>query len=178
MAAGRRTLPRISFEFFPPKSPRASMALWTAVERLAPLGPEFVSVTYGAGGTTRDSTLAAIQAIRERARLAVAGHLTCVGATKRDVLDVARAYAKLGCRRIVALRGDAPRQSGPFAPHPGGFSEGSGVRAKSVSHEVPRPEPKPRKTDEQVTPIEAEGQLVLDFENGDLAPEEQLELFN
>jgi len=122
MAAGRSTLPRISFEFFPPKSPRASMALWTAVERLAPLGPEFVSVTYGAGGTTRSSTLAAIQAIRERARLAVAGHLTCVGATKADVLDVARAYAKLGCRRIVALRGDAPRRGGPFVPHPGGFS--------------------------------------------------------
>ena len=113
---------RISFEFFPPRGPKSSMALWTAVERLAPLGPEFVSVTYGAGGTTRDRTLAAILAIRERARLDVAGHLTCVDAPKDDVLDVAKAYARLGCRRIVALRGDAPDQAGPFRPHPEGFA--------------------------------------------------------
>ena len=117
-----RALPTISFEFFPPKTPKASMALWTAVERLAPLAPQFVSVTYGAGGTTRDRTLAAILAIRDRARIDVAGHLTCVGATREDVLDVARAYAKLGCRRIVALRGDPPKESGLFRPHPGGFS--------------------------------------------------------
>ncbi|MEM7057175.1 MAG: methylenetetrahydrofolate reductase [NAD(P)H] [Pseudomonadota bacterium] len=114
-------LPKLSFEFFPPKSPRASLALWTAVERLAPLGPDFVSVTYGAGGTTRDRTLAAILAIRDRARLDVAGHLTCVGASKDDVLKVARAYAKLGCRRIVALRGDAPGDQSQFTPHPEGF---------------------------------------------------------
>lgn len=116
------TAPKISFEFFPPKTPRASMALWTAVERLAPLGPDFVSVTYGAGGTTRDRTLSAILAIRERARLDVAGHLTCVGAPKKDVLSVARAYAKLGCRRIVALRGDAPDGAEIFEPHPDGFA--------------------------------------------------------
>lgn len=120
-APGARALPRISFEFFPPKTLAASLALWSAVERLAPLGPDFVSVTYGAGGTTRDRTLAAILAIRERARLDVAGHLTCVGATRDDVLGVARAYAKLGCRRILALRGDPPREAGRFAPHPGGF---------------------------------------------------------
>ena len=114
-------LPRISFEFFPPKSPKASMALWSAVERLAPLGPDFVSVTYGAGGTTRDRTLAAILAIRDRARLDVAGHLTCVGASKNDVLKVARAYAKLGVRRIVALRGDAP-DGEAFRAHPDGFA--------------------------------------------------------
>lgn len=114
--------PKISFEFFPPKSPKASMALWTAVERLAPMGPDFVSVTYGAAGSTRDRTLAAILAIRERARLDVAGHLTCVGASKEEVLDVARSYAKLGCRRIVALRGDAPDGSNRWEPHPDGFS--------------------------------------------------------
>lgn len=119
---GERKLPRISFEFFPPKSPKATMALWTAVERLAPLAPSFVSVTYGAGGSTRDRTLAAIRAIRERARLSVAGHLTCVGATRKDVLDVAEAYAALGCRRIVALRGDAPDGAEKFTPHPDGFS--------------------------------------------------------
>lgn len=114
--------PRISFEFFPPKTPAASMALWRAVERLAPLGPDFVSVTYGAGGTTRDRTLAAILAIRDRANLDVAGHLTCVGASKHEVMKVARAYAKLGCRRIVALRGDAPRDTGVWEAHPDGFS--------------------------------------------------------
>lgn len=114
--------PKISFEFFPPKTPTATFALWTAVERLAPLGPNFVSVTYGAGGTTRDRTLAAILAIRERARLDVAGHLTCVGASKDDVLRVARSYAKLGCRRIVALRGDAPGDGAAFEAHPDGFA--------------------------------------------------------
>lgn len=121
-AEGGRKTPRISFEFFPPRSPKASMNLWTAVQRLAPLGPEFVSVTYGAGGSTRDRTLAAILAIRERARLNVAGHLTCVGAPKEDVLDVARAYAKLGCRRIVALRGDPAEGTDGFEPHPEGFA--------------------------------------------------------
>lgn len=118
---GRPATPKISFEFFPPKSPKASMNLWTAVERLAPLGPDFVSVTYGAGGTTRDRTLAAILAIRERARLDVAGHLTCVGASKDEVLKVARSYAKLGCRRIVALRGDAPEGVEKWEAHPDGF---------------------------------------------------------
>jgi methylenetetrahydrofolate reductase (NADPH) len=121
MTSSGRKQPKISFEFFPPKTPKASVNLWKAVERLAPLGPDFVSVTYGAGGSTRDRTLAAILAIRERARLDVAGHLTCVGATKDEVLDVARAYAKLGCRRIVALRGDAP-EGEAWAAHPGGFS--------------------------------------------------------
>ena len=121
-SAGDGKTPRISFEFFPPKTPKASMNLWTAVQRLAPLAPEFVSVTYGAGGSTRDRTLAAILAIRERARLNVAGHLTCVGAAKRDVLDVARTYAKLGCRRIVALRGDPAEGAERFEPHPEGFA--------------------------------------------------------
>jgi methylenetetrahydrofolate reductase (NADPH) len=115
-------LPTISFEFFPPKSPAAATALWQSVERLAPLGPRFVSVTYGAGGTTRERTMAAILAIRDRARLDVAGHLTCVGASREDVMKVARGYARLGCRRIVALRGDPPAGEGSFAPHPEGFS--------------------------------------------------------
>ena len=119
---GSRRLPRISFEFFPPKTPKATMALWTAVQRLAPLGPEFVSVTYGAGGSTRDRTLSAIQAIRDHARLSVAGHLTCVGATREEVLETARSYASLGCRRIVALRGDPIEGADRFVPHPGGFS--------------------------------------------------------
>jgi methylenetetrahydrofolate reductase (NADPH) len=117
----RRPVPGISFEFFPPRSPRASMTLWESVLRLAPLGPDFVSVTYGAGGTTRDRTMAAILAIRDCAGLNVAGHITCVGATREEVLRVARAYAKLGCRRIVALRGDPPAGAERWTPHPGGF---------------------------------------------------------
>ena len=117
-----RRLPSVSFEFFPPKTPLAGQALWESVSRLAPLGPRFVSVTYGAGGTTRDRTMAAILAIRDRAGLEVAGHLTCVGAPRGEVLKVARNYARLGCRRIVALRGDPPEGQGRFAPHPDGFA--------------------------------------------------------
>ena len=117
----RRSAPSISFEFFPPKTPAAAMNLWRSVERLAPLAPTFVSVTYGAGGTTRERTLTAIAAIRERARLDVAGHLTCVGATREETLAVARAYRDMGCARIVALRGDPPKGEGRFTPHPDGF---------------------------------------------------------
>lgn len=113
--------PTLSFEFFPPMSPAANLRLWTSVERLAPLAPNFVSVTYGAGGTTRARTLAAISTIRERARLNVAGHLTCVGATREETLEVARGFAKQGVRRIVALRGDAPKGADKFEPHPDGF---------------------------------------------------------
>jgi methylenetetrahydrofolate reductase (NADPH) len=119
--AGRRPS-RISFEFFPPRSPQSSKALWESVQRLAPLGPDFVSVTYGAGGTTRERTMAALLAIVDQTRLSVAGHLTCVGATRAEVLHVARSYARLGCRRIVALRGDPPGGASKFTPHPEGFS--------------------------------------------------------
>lgn len=113
--------PTISFEFFPPKGPKGEMRLWRSVERLAPLGPSFVSVTYGAGGSTRERTIGAIRTIRDRVGLDVAGHLTCVGATREETLAIAAAYADMGCNRIVALRGDAP-EGGRFAPHPGGFS--------------------------------------------------------
>jgi len=147
-------VPKISFEFFPPKTPKASLALWTAVERLAPLGPDFVSVTYGAGGTTRDRTLTAIQAIRERARLDVAGHLTCVGNSRDEVLQVARNYARLGCRRIVALRGDAP-EGEAFRPHPEGF-QGSADLVAALAREGrfqiwvgAYPEPHPDAADDQ-----------------------------
>ncbi|QDL92879.1 methylenetetrahydrofolate reductase [NAD(P)H] [Paroceanicella profunda] len=119
LAGPRQT---ISFEFFPPHSPEASLRLWRSVERLAPLGPSFVSVTYGAGGTTRERTMAAILAIRDRARLDVAGHLTCVGASRAETLEVARGYAKLGARSVVALRGDPPKGAERFVPHPEGFT--------------------------------------------------------
>lgn len=119
------TVPSISFEFFPPKTLGASARLWRSVERLAPLDPAFVSVTYGAGGATRERTMAAIMAIRDRARLNVAGHLTCIGASREDVLHAAKIYRKLGCQRIVALRGDAPNDAAGaparFEPHPEGF---------------------------------------------------------
>ncbi len=117
-----RVAPRISFQFFPPKTPRASKALWKSVQRLALLAPDFVSVTYGAGGTTRDRTIPAILAINDCARLNVAGHLTCVGATRAEVLKVARNYAELGCHRIVALRGDPPAGQTRFEPHPDGIA--------------------------------------------------------
>ncbi len=113
--------PSLSFEFFPPNTTEGSLRLWRSVERLSPLGPKFVSVTYGAGGTTRERTNAAIMTIVDRARLNVAGHLTCVGASREETLDVARAYAKMGVRRIVALRGDAPKGEGAFVAHPDGF---------------------------------------------------------
>jgi methylenetetrahydrofolate reductase (NADPH) len=122
MTQDTTALPSLSFEFFPPHTPEGGLRLWRSVERLAPLAPQFVSVTYGAGGTTRDRTRAAIQTIRERARLTVAGHLTCVGATRKETLAVARGYARLGVRRIVALRGDPPKGQGAFVPHPDGFA--------------------------------------------------------
>jgi len=112
----------LSFEFFPPHSTEANLRLWRSVERLAPLAPEFVSVTYGAGGATRERTMAAIATIKDRARLDIAGHLTCVGASKEETLDVARAYAKMGVNRIVALRGDPPKGERRFTPHPEGFA--------------------------------------------------------
>jgi methylenetetrahydrofolate reductase (NADPH) len=122
MDTTQKALPSLSFEFFPPHSPEASLRLWRSVERLAPLAPRFVSVTYGAGGTTRDRTNAAIQTILGRARLNVAGHLTCVGASREETLEVARGYARMGVRRIVALRGDPPKGETKFVPHPEGFA--------------------------------------------------------
>ncbi|MFN3613628.1 MAG: methylenetetrahydrofolate reductase [NAD(P)H] [Rubrimonas sp.] len=135
--AGRA--PGISFEFFPPRTPATALNLWRSVERLAPLAPDFVSVTSGAGGTTRERTLAAIAAIRDRAGLDVAGHLTCVGATRDETLAVARSYRAMGCARIVALRGDPPKGADRFIPHPDGF--GSAVElvealARETGHHI------------------------------------------
>jgi methylenetetrahydrofolate reductase (NADPH) len=89
------------------------------------LAPQYVSVTYGAGGTTRDRTNAAIQTILDRARVPVAGHLTCVGASRDETLEVARGYARMGVRRIVALRGDPPKGAERFTPHPDGYRNGA-----------------------------------------------------
>ena len=113
----------ISFEFFPPKSVEASFRLFDTVQTLAPLRPAFVSVTYGAGGTTRRLTHEAVEALVRTTDLTVAAHLTCVDATREETLEIARAYAAAGVRQIVALRGDPPKGSGGFRPHPDGFAD-------------------------------------------------------
>jgi methylenetetrahydrofolate reductase (NADH) len=114
--------PRVSFEFFPPKPGEASDQFWKVIKRLEETKPLFVSVTYGAGGTTRDRTLGTVSAIGERTSLKPAAHLTCVGASRDDVDEVVRAYWQAGIRHIVALRGDSPDGvGGRFVPHPQGY---------------------------------------------------------
>ena len=111
----------VSFEFFPPKTEGMEQTLWKSILRLAPIGPNFVSVTYGAGGSTRDRTHATVRRILEETTLTPAAHLTCVAATREEVDDVARAYWEAGVRHIVALRGDPPEAGTAYAPHPGGY---------------------------------------------------------
>src|SRR5207302_6902901 len=116
--------PRISFEFFPPKTAEMEERLWAAVKRLEPLRPRFVSVTYGAGGSTRERTHATVRRIRDETMLEPAAHLTCVAATCDEIDTVARDYWEAGIRHIVALRGDPPSgpgAAGGYAPHPGGY---------------------------------------------------------
>lgn len=117
------TTPRVSFEFFPPKTLDASFRLWETVRVLAPLRPNFVSVTYGAGGTTRKLTHEAVETIGTHYGLNVAAHLTCVEATRAETLEIAAAYKAAGVREIVALRGDAPQGGGRFVAHPDGFAD-------------------------------------------------------
>lgn len=115
--------PSVSFEFFPPKSLEASFRLWDTVQTLAPLAPQFVSVTYGAGGTTRELTRDAVATLHKSSGLNVAAHLTCVGASREETLAVAQDYAKAGVKDIVALRGDPPKGAANFEPHPNGFAD-------------------------------------------------------
>ena len=114
--------PRISFEFFPPSSLDASFRLWDTVQTLQPLKPDYVSVTYGAGGTTRELTHEAVTTIGKNYGLRVAAHLTCVDASRAETLEIAEAYAEAGVTDIVALRGDAPKGADRFVPHPEGFA--------------------------------------------------------
>ncbi|MCA1777338.1 MAG: methylenetetrahydrofolate reductase [NAD(P)H] [Loktanella sp.] len=116
------TTPGISFEFFPPKTLEASFRLWDCVQTLAPLDPTFVSVTYGAGGTTRKLTHEAVTALEKTTDLKVAAHLTCVDASRTETLQIADDYAKSGVKHIVALRGDAPKGQDKFIAHPEGFA--------------------------------------------------------
>lgn len=113
---------KVSFEFFPPKTAKLEEALWQSVHRLAPLSPEFVSVTYGAGGSTRERTHKTLATLINETDLRPGGHLTCVGATRAEVNDVIKSYWDLGVRHIVALRGDPPAGVGTtYEPHPGGY---------------------------------------------------------
>lgn len=116
------TQPAISFEFFPPKSLQASFRLWDCVAALAPFAPRFVSVTYGAGGSTRSLTHDAVKALQDARDLRVAAHLTCVDATREETLKIADDYAQSGVKDIVALRGDSPRDGGTFTPTKDGFN--------------------------------------------------------
>src|SRR5579883_1526860 len=113
---------RVSFEFFPPKTAEMEQTLWEAIARLAPLKPHFVSVTYGAGGSTRERTHTTVKRILAETLLTPAAHLTCVAATRAEVDAVIAAYAQAGVRHIVALRGDPPDGTGKrFTPHPEGY---------------------------------------------------------
>ncbi|WP_170758493.1 methylenetetrahydrofolate reductase [NAD(P)H] [Ruegeria lacuscaerulensis] len=114
--------PEISFEFFPPKTLEASFRLWDTVQTLAPLEPRFVSVTYGAGGTTRELTRDAVATLHKSSGLSVAAHLTCVDASRQETLEIADTFARAGVQDIVALRGDPPKGQDQFVPHPDGFS--------------------------------------------------------
>lgn len=115
--------PRLSFEFFPPKDIAGAFRLSDTVRALAPYEPRFVSVTYGAGGTTRTLTHDAVTTLGRRYGLNTAAHLTCVGASQAETLEIAAAYAEAGVTEIVALRGDPPKGTGRFTPHPDGFED-------------------------------------------------------
>lgn len=114
--------PEISFEFFPPRNIEATFRLWDTVQALAPLQPRFVSVTYGAGGTTRELTREVVATLHKHSGLRTAAHLTCVNATREETLGIARQFKEAGVTDIVALRGDPPKGETGFTPHPDGFA--------------------------------------------------------
>jgi methylenetetrahydrofolate reductase (NADPH) len=119
---------QVSFEFFPPADEAMERTLWASIERLAPLAPRFVSVTYGADGSTRDRTHRVVARVLRETRLTAAPHLTCVGAGRGEILDVARRYRELGIRHIVALRGDPPG-GGRYVPRADGFAHAADLVA-------------------------------------------------
>jgi methylenetetrahydrofolate reductase (NADPH) len=112
----------VSFEFFPPADAAMEATLWASIERLAPLAPRFVSVTYGADGSTRARTHGLVTRIQRETQLTGAPHLTCIGASRGEILDIARAYWDQGIRHLVALRGDAPQGQAHYHPDPAGFA--------------------------------------------------------
>lgn len=119
------TPPAVSFEFFPPNSDKMNATLWRSVERLAPLGPAFVSVTYGAGGSTRERTHETVERIVQETGLNAAAHLTCVAASRAEIDAVAERYWQAGVRHIVALRGDMPTAGDAYEPDPNGYAYAS-----------------------------------------------------
>jgi methylenetetrahydrofolate reductase (NADPH) len=112
----------VSFEFFPPNDEEMEQTLWASIQRLAPLEPHFVSVTYGADGSTRERTHNVVTRVLRETSLTPAPHLTCIGAPRGEILDIARAYWDTGVRHIVALRGDVPAGQAKYVPHPQGFA--------------------------------------------------------
>jgi methylenetetrahydrofolate reductase (NADPH) len=114
---------QVSFEFFPPKTEAMAETLWNSIQTLAPLHPRFVSVTYGAGGSTRERTHETIERILEETALTPAAHLTCVGAARQEIEEIARGYWDMGVRHIVALRGDPPEPGRKYQPHPEGYRD-------------------------------------------------------
>lgn len=140
LSRGRRPI-RVSFEFFPPKSPAMEESLWRSVERLAPLGPSFMSVTYGAGGSTRERTHATVERIVRETDIPPAAHLTCVSASRGEVDEVVDSYREIGVRHIVALRGDPAGGVGTaFEPHPDGYKSTAdlvaGIRRRAPEIEL------------------------------------------
>ena len=113
----------VTFEFFPPHTEKMEETLWNSIQRLKNLSPRFVSVTYGADGSTRERTHTAVERIVNETELTAAPHLTCVGAGRGEIDDIARSYWDMGIRHLVALRGDTPKGRRPtYEPHPGGYS--------------------------------------------------------
>ncbi len=117
--------PAVSFEFFPPNTEKMEATMWQSIDRLAGLEPSFVSVTYGADGSTRERTHNAVQRIMNETRLRAAPHLTCIGASRGEIDDIAREYWDMGVRHLVALRGDAPKDVEHYTPHPDGYAYAS-----------------------------------------------------
>ena len=117
--------PAVSFEFFPPNTEKMEATMWQSIDRLAGLEPSFVSVTYGADGSTRERTHNAVQRIVNETRLRAAPHLTCIGASRGEIDDIAREYWDMGVRHLVALRGDAPKDVEHYTPHPDGYAYAS-----------------------------------------------------
>ena len=129
MIRNTHTRPSVSFEFFPPHSEQAEATLWQSIERLKVLQPSFVSVTYGADGSTRERTHNAVARILRETSLTTAPHLTCVGASRGEIDDIAREYWDMGIRHLVALRGDAPKGAEHYEPHADGYAYASDLVA-------------------------------------------------
>jgi methylenetetrahydrofolate reductase (NADPH) len=124
-----KTSPTVSFEFFPPNTEAMEATLWQSIERLEGLGPRFVSVTYGADGSTRERTHAAVARIIKETQLTPAPHLTCIDASRGEIDDIARQYWDMGVRHLVALRGDPPKDVATYVPHPDGYAYASDLVA-------------------------------------------------